>query len=231
MPTLPGMQFVQNQVIGSVIAAVLKTVKYKRATKPPKAQQFNPATYWYGNIFPVHTITQEAYEFMADTTEHPVETGCIFSDHVILKPIRLNVTFEISNYDGLGKDAEKAKYALSCFHDAWKSRQPMALLTTHMLLDNMVLIGFQPENNAPEWGKLTIRATFKQVSLAALESVRFTPNQVQGDSTGNSTKQLGPKTPLTAVKSKDMGKKTVSGATSKASSFKQGLEKFWGMIK
>lgn len=225
LPSIDSGQFLQNQAIGSVVAASLKRVKLRRkiikVTQSDTGPEYQPPVYYYSDILPFHAITQEAYEFSADATQHPVESGVMFSDHVILKPIRVSGTFEISNYDGLGNNAQWAKYTLGVFTAVWRQRILMGLITTHTKLNNMVMIAFTVENNAPEWGKLVFRATFQQVNLVTLESQQFTSYQVQGDITQNSTKQLGkqPSTPLTAAAKNSFGKKSQKTATSKSSIF------------
>jgi len=228
-------QFISKQFVGTILAAVFKTVKYKRATPVPstKGTFIPPIIEYGGTVLPVHAVTQEAYEYNADVTQHPIESGAIYSDHVILKPIRLLATLEISNYDGVGKKAEKAKTAFDIFEQVWKAREPMSILTTHTLLTDMILTSFIPETTVTAWGALTIRAVFQQVKQVTLETTRFSSYQVQGDWTGNSRKQLGTN-PLSSVDSKNMGEKPVSVVSSKAQAFTpltQQLYKQFGMIQ
>lgn len=223
-----------SQIIGSIIGAVLKIPQYRRGAKIPTPGQFAPRDIWYAGIFPCHAVTQEAYEFQAEATQYPIENVAVYSDHVLLRPTRLNVTFEISNYDGLGDNAQWAKIALAKFQEVFEERQPLGLLTTHTFLPNMVMIGFTPENVAPDWGKLTIRATFQQVQQSTLETKRFTADKIQGEVGSNSTKPLGPSTPLSAQEIKKIGKKAVQVVKTKKEAFTpltDYLKKQYGILK
>jgi hypothetical protein len=100
----------------------------------------------------------------------------------------------------------------------------------------MILESFNPDNEAPNWGALVIRATFQQVNPVALQSVQFSGYQVQGDMSGNSTKALGaqPQTQLSAVSKKQLGKKIPAPVTSKAGAFQpltSYLQKSYGLIQ
>jgi hypothetical protein len=198
---LPSLQMVSNQSTGMVIAAVLSRVKYKRASKLPQGNNnYIPPEYWLGNVIPMSAILQEAYQYRAEVTEHAVESGVIFSDHVILRPVRLEVEFEVSNYDGLGSDAQSAKDSLDLAIGVWENRQPFTIMTTHRLLENMVCLELHPVNEAPQWGKLHFRATFQQIKLVQLQTVQFPAAQVQGLSEVNSQAQPGgPNTGLSAA--------------------------------
>ena len=223
-----------SKIIGAIIGAVLKIPQYRRGAKIPTQGQFTPRDIWYGGFFPCHAVTQESYEYQAEATQYPIENGAMYSDHVLLKPTRLSVTFEISNYDGLGENATWARAALGTFQEKFEERQPLGLLTTHTFLDNMVMISFTPENVAPEWGKLTIRATFQQVQQATLETKRFAADKIQGDVSGNSTKPLGPVTPLSAQDIKKIGKKAVNVVKTKKEAFTpltDYLKKQYGLLQ
>jgi hypothetical protein len=174
-------QFVQNQGIGTVIAALLRTNQYKRAAYYSDPGQFQAPTYEYKGLPLIMSIkTQEAYQLQADAPQHPIETGAVVSDHVILRPIRLELGFEVNNLDGIGPRANLAKLALDVAIEVWKSRDLFDIVTTHYYLKNMVCLQLTPENIAPEWGALRFRATFQQMSLVSLESKTFDPDNVMG---------------------------------------------------
>lgn len=205
MYSLPGtLQPISNQVVGTVVAAVLKSQVYKRATPPALPGEYTPARYYLNYLVPMvamSTITQEAYEAQAEVTQHAVEDGTPFSDHVILRPIRLELTFDVSNYDGLGSDAVMAKQSLENMLQVWKNRRLFSLLTTHRLMENVVCLGLHATNDAPEWGKLTFRATFQEVKLITLQSAAFPRERVQGVSAVGSaglSQPTGPATPKSA---------------------------------
>ena len=190
-----------NQSIGLIIAAILKTNKYKRATAPPTGDNnYQPAKRYLANIVPMTAVLQEVYQYQADVTEHAVEDGVVFSDHVILKPLRFEIEFEVGNYDGLGSDAQLAKDALDKMIAAWRSRQLFSLLTTHRLLENVVCTHIRASNDAPEWGKLSFKAIFQQVNLVQLEGAKLSAEKVTGAPLVNATTpQGGPAVQRSAV--------------------------------
>ena len=174
-------QLVSNQAIGTVIAALLQMRKYSRAATIPQTGEYQVPTFQYpGYAVAMTARTQEAYQLQADVTQHASEDGTIFSDHVILRPIRLDLDFEVSNSDGLGPDAYLAQQALAQAISIWENRQRFDLLTTHMWLRDMVCLSLRPENEAPEWGKLRFRATFQQAKPVKLQTVSYDPKNVLG---------------------------------------------------
>lgn len=206
-----------SQFIGDIIAAVVRIPKYRRGAEIPSNGRFIPKDIWYATYLPCHAVIEESYEFSAEATQYPIENGALYSDHVIIKPIRFNVTLEVSNYDGLGKDAKWARRAMIVFQQLFEERRPLDLVTTHTLLPNMIMLSFFPSNTAPDWGKLTIRTTFQQVQQATFETQRFSDDKViQGEIGTNSTKPLGPKTELSVQQKKAVGKKAVAVAATKA---------------
>lgn len=230
MYSLPGtLQPISNQVVGTVVAAVLKAQVYKRATPPPQPGEFTPPSFHLNYMVPmvrITALTQEVYEAHAEVTQHAVEDGTPFSDHVILRPLRFEMSFEVSNYDGLGSDAQLAKKALDNMLQVWRNRRLFSLLTTHRLLENVVCLSLQVTNDAPEWGRLTFRATFQEVKLVTLQSAAFPKERVQGVSAVGSaglSQPNGPTTPLSAQTASSPVKKPVKTSTTPKGVFDQAL--------
>jgi hypothetical protein len=153
--------------IGGAVLAIL--LRHKLRTQAlGKLQQeqgaFKPPVAWVADI-PVSVKTQESYTFAADVTEHAAESGAIFADHVILRPIKIDLSFEVTNWE-----AGTAQRAFDLLEALWKSRQPVDLLTRHKTLNSMVLTSLDATNALPSWGALIFRATFKQIKLVTLET-------------------------------------------------------------
>ena len=189
--SLTNATLISESVLGTVVAALITA----RAQALAMAQSFStdlalassfagpfkvPQYYYDG--FPVWMTakTQEAYTFQSDMTENVMEDASVTSDHVILKPIRLELNFEVCNIDGLGSNALMATRALEAAINVWKSRQPFTLMTTHKLLENMVCVGLSPENEADKWGALSFRASFKQANYSTVQTVPYNPANVYG---------------------------------------------------
>lgn len=179
---LPTLQPVSNQVVGTLIAALIKRKRYTRASVPPKGDNdYRPPVYWLGgDAIPISVITQEVYQYQSEATKHAVESNVNFSDHVIQEPLRLEVEFEVSNYDGLGSNAEMAKESLDRAVAVWKGRQLFSFQTTHRMIDNVVCLALRVTNEAPQWGKLSFRGTFQEIHLVTLETSLFPTADVQG---------------------------------------------------
>jgi len=154
---------------------------------------------------PVSARLQETYSYTSSPTQHAVESGAILTDHVIVQPIKINLSFEVSNFqDGV------AEYALILLEDMWKNRRPLELITEHKKIQDMVLINLQADNSAPVWGKLVFRATFQQIKLVSLETIDYPEEKLRpADTTG------GPDTFLSSESATNQGlqqPKDVSGA-------------------
>lgn len=202
---IPSMQLVSNAAIGTIIGAVLKMGTYNQALLPPPGDNnYQPPVYWLNSTIPFTAVTQEVYEMSAEATQHAVETGAVLSDHVILKPLRVEMEFEVSNYDGLGKNAKLAKTALNEALILWMNRKWFTLITTHRSLDNMLCLHVRAINEASSWGRLAFRATFQQIKQVSLSVASFPAEKVQGAlgtnaATNAATFPGGPVTPKSAV--------------------------------
>ena len=148
--------------------------------------------------FPVTIRLQEAYTYSSDVTRHAIESGAILSDHVILQPIRIDLAFDVSNWEN-----GHAEYALDLLESIWRERTPVDLQTEHKNLSNMVMTSLQGDNSAPQWGKLSFRASFQQLKLVSLQVSDFPESKVSPEEqTG------GPATPKSSETKTDNGKQT-----------------------
>ena len=197
----------QNKVVGTVVAAFIKRRK-RELNQPAQIYRQYPPTYWIADAIPMHVISQEVYEMQAEVTQHAVESNVVFSDHVIIKPLLVHLTFAVTNIDGLGRNAQQSQTSLDCAIEVFKSRQLFELQTTHKLLDNMVCTSITPENNVGAWGALQFNATFQQVTLAVLQQQKLSADKVLGyvDASGVAgPPPSGPSTPASAAAPKQMG--------------------------
>lgn len=122
---------------------------------------------------PVTVIQQEAYSFQSDMTRFPVESDAIVSDHVILQPLRIDMSFEVSNWE-----SGTAQYAMELLEALWRLREPVDLMTYYRKIPNMVLISCQMSNSVPQWGKIGGRVTFQQLGLSVLEADVYKKKEV-----------------------------------------------------
>lgn len=183
--------------IGGTVLAILNRHRLRSKamdTFRDARANFKPPTAWIGDI-PVSVKSQEAYTLEADVTEHAVESGAIFSDHVILRPLKLDLSFEVTNWE-----PGAARYAYELLNQLYQNREPVDLLTEHRVLRNLILVRLDMTNSLPNWGSLVVRATFKELKLVTLETAQLSPENVTPtDDTG------GPNTPKASEEPKDSG--------------------------
>lgn len=122
----------------------------------------------------VSVRTQETYSYQADVTKHAVETGAVFSDHVIIQPLQVDLSFEVTNWDD-----SKPGLALLALEEAFLKREPITLLTQHRQIPDMVMASFSADNTLPSFGALAFRATFQQVRRVQLQAEKYTEEKVK----------------------------------------------------
>lgn len=83
----------------------------------------------------------EDHQYLAEITENPVEDGTIFSDHVVLQPVVLEMEGRISDatqslfsFRGAGKSAEAFRLLVSL----QKSRETFSVITGLAVYQNMM---------------------------------------------------------------------------------------------
>jgi len=122
---------------------------------------------------PISVKKQEAHTYRADITQHAVESGVNLTDHIILQPVRVDVSFEITNWD-----LANAQQSHDLLTKLWEDRIPLDLETKHGILKDMVMTSYSAENSVPNWGALDCRASFTQLKYITIESVKFPKENV-----------------------------------------------------
>jgi len=193
------VQSVAKSLVGGNIVTILlrQAILRQSIRRGPQAGQGlyveNPMPFIAG--IPITTRMQEAYTYQADVTKHSIESGGILSDHVIIQPTRIDLSFDISNWE-----SGFAEYSFDLLEKLFLSRTPVELLTEHKRLPNMIMTSFQADNSVPTWGKLGSRASFTQLKFITLETVKYPATKV--DPTDNTS---GPATPKSAESAVDNG--------------------------
>lgn len=169
---------VTNTVIGGTIQSVLFQ-QYTRSLSNLALWStvmggYNAPQVYIAGI-PVSVRTQEVYQWKAEMTRYAIESGAIYSDHVILEPFKIDLYFEVSNIL-----PGAAAYAVSLFEEMYKARQPVDLLTEFKKIGNMILTSLRVENQAPFWKRAIFQATFEQCNKVTLatETADVTPTAV-----------------------------------------------------
>jgi hypothetical protein len=164
--------------------------------------EYSPPRVELGCI-PISVKKQETYAYRADITQHAVEIGANLSDHVIMQPARVDISFEVTNWD-----LATAQQAHDSFVKMMYERKPLDLETAHTIMKDMVLISYQAENVMPNWGALDCRASFIQVKYVSLEIMKMSEGDVAAtDNTGGPNVSKSASSPVQkgAVKPKDIG--------------------------
>jgi len=208
MGYLEKLATIPNKALGGSIVTILarqairlnamQAARQSLARRTQLVQQvpvYTPPSVWVAGAIPVSVKTQEAYSYSADVTQHSVESGAILSDHVILQPVKLDLCFEVSNWE-----PGFAEYADQLLTTLWAERIPLDLQTQHRQMTSMVMTSLQSDNSLPSWGSMVYRASFTQVRFLTIESVRYPVSRVTA-----TEKTSGPEVVHAATAEKDNG--------------------------
>ena len=165
-----------SSLVGGDIAAIIlrQSLRLRALVRGLMADETNPSIP-YINAIPISVVTQETYTYQAEVTKHAVESGVIFSDHVIEQPLRVDVSFGVSNLK-----LEDARSALEEFETLIRARVRLTLMTKHRQLNDMIMTDLEVDNSLPAWGALTFRASFQQVRLVSLEAGKYSVTDDSG---------------------------------------------------
>lgn len=116
----------------------------------------------------VSVLISEAHNYTATATKLALESGAQVTDHVIINPDDVTVTFAMTNTNGGG---DVARDVLETFRGMMTKRDLLELTTEHRIYENMVIIGIAPLHQAPYKGALNVTLRLQQISFVRLESV------------------------------------------------------------
>lgn len=143
----------------------------------------------------VSVITTESHSLQATATKQSIESGAQVTDHVILTPPQVAITFEVANTGG---GAEIAKDVFETFKSMLEARELLEVITEHYVYDNMILVGLSPMHQAPYKGRLQCTATLQRVNQIQLQVVGRVPKKLSKDGAGKSASasiDAGPQVP------------------------------------
>jgi len=121
----------------------------------------------------IDAVLNEVHQFDADITENPVEDGTIFSDNVILQPIRLEMTCRITDASpsllqlrpaGTADDAFKALVALQ------RSRETFDVITGINVYKNMMLQSLSIPRESSDGRSIRFNAVLKEILIVGDEA-------------------------------------------------------------
>jgi hypothetical protein len=102
--------------------------------------------------FDADLTIEENHERAADVTEHPVESGAVVSDHVILSPERLRVSGFVSDAGVavFGAQPGRTQGAFETLDSAWRARDLVQVVTGYKTYRDMVITRLDMPRNRPE---------------------------------------------------------------------------------
>lgn len=127
----------------------------------------------------VSVLLSEAHTINAQATKVALESGAQVSDHIILEPYVINVTFEVSN---AGLWHASSKDVFDMFKSMLEKRELFELITEHYTYDNIALINFSPTHSAPYKGRIQCTASFQRINQVKLETVGREEKSLAGSS-------------------------------------------------
>jgi len=142
---------------------------------------------------PVDQITAEFHDESAQPTAFAVESGATISDHIVLTPETVEISWMISNIDNsLSAYGTRAATTFEQIKNALKARDLYDVVTRHYLYKNMALVSISAENTSPLVGELRGRVSFVRINEVDFQVV--------------TVKQLSSSAKQTASKKVDAGK-------------------------
>lgn len=113
----------------------------------------------------------EAHQIEAVATTTTLENGTQVTDHIISKPIKVTLNFEMTNASrglfGIGR----AQDVFDTMSAIVASRELVTLTTEHAIYNNMVILSFTPLHRAPYRGALQIAATLQQINFSTIDRI------------------------------------------------------------
>lgn len=132
----------------------------------------------------VSVVTSEAHNLTATATKQTIESGAEVSDHVIIAPPSVAITYEVSN---TGEGPSIAKDVFETFKNIMEKRELLEVITEHYVYDNMVLVSLTPMHNAPFKSRLQCTATLQRVNQIKIAVVGRAPRQLGKGTTTSKT--------------------------------------------
>ena len=131
---------------------------------------------------PISVLTAESHTFTANVPKIALESGAQVSDHMILEPAQVSVSFSMTN---AGPERQRAKDAFDAFRKMMEERRLVEVVTEHAIYTNMVLTSLTPMHSAPYKGALTVTATFQEIRFVQLQSAGQAPKKGKASKTAS----------------------------------------------
>lgn len=161
------------------------------ASKLFTSQEASPTLLQQGKSLagvPITVLQTESHNFTANVPKIALESGAQVSDHMILEPPTVSVSFVMTN---AGDGKQRATDAFNAFKKMMEDRQLVEVVTEHTIYTDMVLVDLTPMHSAPYKGALTCSATFTKINFVKLESAGQAPKGSKTSKTASAQKNGG----------------------------------------
>jgi hypothetical protein len=118
---------------------------------------------------PVDVILSNSHIMSADVTKNTLENGVKISEHVVLEPRILSVSFQQTNVSG---GAERARNVWGQFKQIYEDRDYITVITEHEIYENMIISNMTGLESAPFKGALSCTLTLTQINFVNLQYVQ-----------------------------------------------------------
>jgi len=121
----------------------------------------------------IDAVLNEIHQYDADITENPVEDGTVYSDNVVLQPIRLEMTCRITDasasllnlrFSGAADDAFKSLVRLQ------RSRETFDVVTGINVYKNMMLQSVSIPRESSDGRSIRFTAILKEILIVGDEA-------------------------------------------------------------
>ena len=115
-------------------------------------------------------------------TSNPVEQGSPISDHVIVQPDVVEISAEVSNYDGNESQSlgERAKTAWQQLKKLRNDRNLLRITTHHETYENMAIVSIGAEHVPGFTGRVRLTAKFQKVDVTNFSGAQIDPFLIKG---------------------------------------------------
>ena len=133
----------------------------------------------------IDSIPEEEHILSAETSNYPIDSGAILSDHIFIKPTELSIVGYVSDIL-----VSKITTLVTPFRDreAWQritfemqKREVVTIVTLLETYDNMVITNVQAIKNADNGGSgLRFKMSLKQTLIAETQTTKLPKTNVTG---------------------------------------------------
>jgi len=142
---------------------------------------------------PVDARRTERHRLSATPSDFALEDNSVASDHIVLNPDSIEISFELNNQDllvpvvnqsvGSGSYGIRSATLYNLLRLQLENRTLFTIITRHYIYLQMAMIELNVDHVAPDRGTLRGEAKFRRIRLTNLQSVSVPTDQLLPDGT------------------------------------------------